>query len=68
MSVANSFFSIYTGFFLTLTAYSISHEFSILNNKINYLTQETNKLNKLYHSHLNKDMNNDDKLLDKYKI
>lgn len=68
MSAANSFFAVYTGVFLTLFSYAIGHEFSILHNKIDYLTQETNKLKiSCNHNLLNKDKPNDE-LFNKFKI
>uniref|UniRef100_A0A6C0I650 Uncharacterized protein n=1 Tax=viral metagenome TaxID=1070528 RepID=A0A6C0I650_9ZZZZ len=74
MSVVNSFFTIYTGLFLTLCSYGLDYEFKILHNKIDYLTQETIQLKNLYNANIinnpnvtNKDII-DNKLLDKYKI
>jgi hypothetical protein len=67
-----SFFSIYTSVFFTLYTISISHEFKILHNKIDHLTQETKELKNLYYSQIplnkNKNKDEDDTLLNKFKI
>ena len=65
-----SFFAIYTSVFFTLYTFSISYEFKILHNKMDHLTQETKELKNLYYSQiqLNKNKDEDDELLNKFKI